>query len=159
MRSGDDRARRRMRGGATTGVGGTPVPVDVRRDSGARANWVVVLAGPVIWITHFMVVYLAAEAGCTGGGDGLNLFDPPIPRVLTLIATAVAVIACVPFVLWGFRWWRSKDEDVDVADPDRAHEVERAADRASAGFAGMVLALISIFAILVVGLPAAVLSC
>lgn len=156
MSARDDRPAK-TKAGATTGVEGTPVPVDVARDRPARANWVVLLAGPVIWITHFMVVYLAAEAGCTGDGPGLELFDPPVPRVVTLALTALAAIACVPFALWAYRWWRRKPRlDTGEQSPDVADDV---ADRASAGFAGLLLSSLSIFAILAVGLPAAFLGC
>ena len=37
------------------------------------AEDVVFLGGPVIWFSHFMVVYLVAEAGCTGGGGHVTL--------------------------------------------------------------------------------------
>jgi uncharacterized protein (DUF2267 family) len=42
------------------------------------------VAGPVIWSVHFMLVYLVVEAGCSGDGPGLRLFDPPVPTVVTL---------------------------------------------------------------------------
>jgi hypothetical protein len=146
-------------GGATTGVGGTPVPVNVIRDRPARLNWVVFLAGPVIWITHFMIVYLAAESGCTGGGHGLELFDPPVPRIFTLVVTVIAAGACVPFAVWGHRWWRARRDGAGAGDPDPGEESVDVDDRATAGFAGLLLCGFSILAILSVGLPAAVLGC
>ena len=39
------------------------------------------VAGPVIWSVHFLLVYLVTEAGCSGDGPGLRLFDPPVPKV------------------------------------------------------------------------------
>jgi heme/copper-type cytochrome/quinol oxidase subunit 3 len=146
-------------GGATTGVEGTPVPVDVAKDRPARLNWIVFLAGPVIWITHFMIVYLAAEAGCTGDGPGLNSFDPPTPRIITLVVTAAAALACLPFAVWGYRWWNKKrDADVthDQQDADAAEDVD---NRAAAGFAGLLLTCLAIFSILFVGLMAVFLGC
>ena len=56
----------------------------------ARVVWVVFLGGPVIWFAHFMLVYLVAEAGCTGDGPGLDAVRPPVPDAVTLAATAVA---------------------------------------------------------------------
>lgn len=149
-----DRRARSASGGATTGVGGTPVPVDVARDRSARLNWVLFLAGPVIWFGHFMVVYLAAEAGCTGDGPGLQLFDPPVPTILTLAATAIAAVACLPFAAWGYRWWRSSRAHFDLGDPDAVDDAEDADNRAAAGFAGLLLSTLSFVAILFVGLPA-----
>ena len=38
-------------------------------------RWVVALGGPAVWITHFMVVYLAAEVSCAGlESDGWSAF-------------------------------------------------------------------------------------
>ena len=85
--------------GATTGASGTPFAVDLGRDRQARRMWLVLLGGPLLWISHFMFVYLVAEAGCTGDGPGLELFDPPVPRTVTLLATALAAAACIPLAV------------------------------------------------------------
>jgi hypothetical protein len=154
VKSRDRRPDGSSGGGATTGVGGTPVPVDVARDRPARVYWVVVLAGPVIWFVHFMVVYLAGEAGCTGDGPGLDLFDPPVPTILTLAATVVAVLACVAFGVWGYRWWNPRRHAFGAADGHHADDAEDAQNRASAGFTGLLLAGLSLFAVLFVGVPA-----
>ncbi|HZA00218.1 MAG TPA: hypothetical protein VE575_15770, partial [Acidimicrobiales bacterium] len=87
--AGDDAA---VTSGATTGVGGTPFAVDLAEDRRDRIVWVVFLAGPVTWLAHFVLVYLVAEAGCTGGGPGLEAFDPPVPRAVTLAATVVGAV-------------------------------------------------------------------
>jgi hypothetical protein len=153
MRPRDSRSERPRSGGATTGVRGTPVPVDVARDRSARVNWVVVLTGPVIWFVHFMVVYLAAEAGCTGDGPGLEVFDPPVPTIVTLGATVVAALGCVAFAVWGYRWW-SLRRHPRPSDGGGTNDAEVVQDRASAGFAGLLLSGLSFFAVLFVGLPA-----
>ena len=106
-----------------------------------RDTWIVFLAGPVTWFVHFMVVYLVAEAGCTGDGPGLALFDPPVPAVVTLAATAVAAAACLAFAWWGHRCL------VDHPPGD------------SLAFAGFLLSLLSSVAVLFVGLPALVFEC
>ena len=62
--------------GSRTAPEGTPLAVDVSRDRRARWALAMFVAGPVIWSVHFMVVYLVTEAGCTGDGPGLGLFDP-----------------------------------------------------------------------------------
>lgn len=129
-----DRAAEAPGSGASTSAAGTPYPVDLSRDRRARTTWVVFLAGPVIWFGHFMVVYLVAEAGCTGGGHGLELFDPPVPRVLTLVATAAAVLACLGSAAWAHRRWRGDGE---------------------LAFPGMLLSLLSAVTVLGVGLSAA----
>ncbi|MEZ5263492.1 MAG: hypothetical protein R2755_17390 [Acidimicrobiales bacterium] len=45
-------------------------------DRRTRHLWVVLLGGPLVWLAHFALTYLVAEAGCTGDGPGLDRFDP-----------------------------------------------------------------------------------
>ena len=144
--------------GARTAAEGTPVAVDVARDRRARRTWVVFLAGPVTWFAHFMVVYVVVEAGCTGEGAGLALFDPPVPKIVTLAATAVAALACLGFAAWAYRWWRAGPSD---SSDSQAGASSRAAgfddSRGPMAFAGLLLSLLSFVAVLFVGLPALVL--
>jgi hypothetical protein len=128
--------------GATTAAQGTARAVDVSTSRSTVATVVVFLAGPVLWSVHFMVVYLAVEAGCTGDGPGLDLFDPPVPTVLTLAATVVAALACLGTAAWAHRRWRGQ--------PDEDHG-------GSLAFAGFLLSLLGLVSILLVGLPALVL--
>ena len=133
---------------------GTPVPVDVSRDIQARDTWLVLLAGPVIWFGHFMLVYLVAEAGCTGDGPGLSMFDPPVPTIVTLAATAVAALACAASAGWAYRRWRvGRDPD---ATGERARDIAGEDPGGLLAFIGWLLSLVSIFAVLMVGLPALV---
>lgn len=150
--------------GSRTAAEGTPVAVDVSRDRRARVIWVVFLAGPLTWFAHFMLVYLVAEAGCTGGGPGLRLLDPPVPTVVTLAATAVAAVACLGFAAWGYREWRVSTRQLAAGGPGATggagigaggltdHDLSR-----SLAFAGFLLSLLSFLAVLFVGLPALVL--
>ena len=144
--------------GSTTAVGGTPVAVDVSRDRRTRIIWVVFLAGPVLWFAHFMVVYLVVEAGCTGGGPGLAVFDPPVPTVVTLAATAVAAFASLWCAVWGYRRWRrSTHAPAADAAEDLSADFEQGDRDGSLAFAGFLLSSLSFVAVLLVGLPALVL--
>lgn len=146
-------------GGASTGVGGTPVPVDLSADRRARGIWALFVAGPVIWLTHFMVVYLVAEAGCTGGGPGLRIFDPPVPRIVTAVATVIAVLGCAAVAWRGYRGWRrSATAAVQVADVPGEHpdDDERAGTIA---FIALQLGALSAVAVLFTGAPALVFPC
>jgi hypothetical protein len=118
--------------GSRTAGEGTPFAVDVSRDRRARWPLFMFVSGPVIWSIHFLLVYLVTEAGCSGDGPGLRLFDPPVPKAVTLAATAAAVAG-------------------DLTDHDREDTL---------AFTGFLLSLLSVVAILFVGLPALVLpSC
>lgn len=155
--------------GETTAAEGTPVPVDVTT-AHDRAIWVVLLAGPLIWTAHFLVVYLVTEAGCSGDGPGLSLFDPPVPKVVTLGATAVAAVASLVCAVWTYRRWQAgtlaptADEagkPVRGGDRPDTREDIWASDRGGLlAFAGFLLSLLSFVTVLFVGLPAVVLpSC
>lgn len=135
--------------GALTGADGTPFAVDVSADRPARVIWVAFLGGPVTWITHFMVVYLVAEAGCSGDGRGFELFDPPVPAATTLAATGVALLACVGFAVWSYRRWRAAGESPGATG----------AAEGTMAFIGFLLALFSAVAVVFVGLPALALEC
>jgi hypothetical protein len=134
------------RDGSRTAVDGTPFAVGLSLDRRARTTIAMFLAGPVIWSAHFLLVYLVAEAGCTGDGPGLRLFDPPVPTVVTLVATAVAALACLASATWSYRRWRaSQHEAGDLGQPGRG---------GSLAFAGFLLSLLGMVTVLFVGLPA-----
>lgn len=131
-----------------TAAKGTAAPVDVAVDPRARTTIGLFLAGPVISIVHFLAVYLVVEAGCTGDGPGLELFDPPVPTVATLVATAVAGLACCATALWAYRRWRPGSEPT----------ADELVDRRPLAFVGFVLSLLGLVTVLLVGLPALVLE-
>lgn len=99
--------------------------------------WALVLVGPVTWISHFMVVYLVAEAACTSAGvRGMRFLDPGGLTVFILVATAVAalVTAAGAVACWSGRRG-------DAPDASAMHHV------------GLLLSAGSFVAVLFVGLP------
>jgi hypothetical protein len=143
--------------GSRTAGEGTPFAVDVSRDRRARWALFMFVSGPVIWSVHFMLVYLVTEAGCSGDGPGLRLFNPPVPKAVTLAATAAAAAAALGCATWWYRRWQASehepvaDKAADLADGDRGGTL---------AFAGFLLSLLSVVTVLFVGLPALVLpSC
>lgn len=157
MSAPDHDDRRPGRTGALTAPGGTPFPVDVSRDRRARGEWVVFLAGPILWFTHFIVVYLAVEAGCAGG-PGLRVFEPPVADRLTLVATAVAGAGCLAAAVWGFtRARRSRRDRAADAAPELSGPREHWDRGGTLAFAGALLSLLSLVSVLFIGLPALVL--
>ena len=143
--------------GSRTAPEGTPFAVDVSRDRRARFALAMFVAGPVIWSVHFMVVYLVTEAGCSGEGPGLTLFDPPVPRIVTLAVTVAAVVAVLACAGWSWRRWRT---DAAEAAADEAADLQDQDHGGTLAFGGFLLSLLSVVTILFVGLPALVLpSC
>ena len=140
--------------GSRTAGEGTPFAVDVSRDRRARWPLFMFVSGPIIWSVHFMLVYLVTEGGCSGDGPGLRLFDPPVPKAVTLAATAAAAAAALACATWWYRRWRAGG-----AEPVAGEATDR--DRGGTlAFTGFLLSLLSVVTILFVGLPALVLpSC
>lgn len=132
--------------GATTSPTGTAYPVDFTRDRRAFSTWALFVGGPVIWFLHFMVVYLGAEAGCTGDGPGLELFDPPITTAVTIVATVVTTLACVPLLIGNLRRWREGGDGED----------DRRETHRSMAAAGLSLTALSALTIVAVGVSAVV---
>lgn len=147
--------------GGQSASSGTPVPVDLESDRQQRQAWVLFLAGPVIWITHFMVVYLVAEAGCTGDRALLDWFDPPVPVVVTWVATALAVPAAAGAAVWAWRSWRRGEAGpVDIAPEVEGKTSRRGRlETSPLAFIGFLLSALSVVAILFTAAPALVLSC
>jgi len=146
---------------AMTAEHGTPVAVDVSRDRLNRDIWLVFLGGPVLWFSHFVVVYLVAETGCTGDGPGLRAFNPPVPTAVTLAATAVAAAGCLLFAAWGRRRWIAARRGMGPAD-DPGGVADRDTEDDGGGamaLASVLLSLFSFVAVLFVGLPAPFLEC
>jgi hypothetical protein len=147
--------------GSRTAGEGTPFAVDVSRDRRARWQLFMFVAGPVIWSVHFLLVYLVTEAGCSGDGPGLSLFDPPVPKAVTLAATAAAAAAALACAAWWYRRWQASEQE--PAASSAAAEGGRLQEHGGGetlAFAGFLLSLLSVVTVLFVGLPALVLpSC
>lgn len=154
MTAGDQPAETPPTGrGASTAGRGTPVPVDIGGVAGTKRTIALLLAAPVIWTTHFGLVYLVAEAGCTGDGPGLRAFGPPAPTVVTVAATVVAAIALAATAAIAFRRWRPSRQG--TGEGDGVEPVDRDGSLAFAAFA---LSLLGLVEVVFVGVPALVLT-
>jgi hypothetical protein len=147
--------------GSRTAGEGTPFAVDVSRDRRARWTLAMFVAGPVIWSAHFLLVYLIVDMGCSGDGPGLRMFDPPVPKVVTLAATAAAAAAALACARWSWRRWRASEHEPAADEAaDLAGSLQDRDRGGTLAFAGFLLSLLSVVTILLVGLPALVLpSC
>jgi len=143
--------------GSTTSQHGTPMAVDIAAPPWTRRALTLFLAGPVVWFAHFMFVYVVAEAGCTGGGTGLRLLDPPVPTVVTLAATAVATVACAVIAWWEYQRWQADRRPLSAEHADVVPESDDPQIGGALAFTGFLLAVVSGLSVLFVGLPAAVL--
>lgn len=113
-----------------------------------RSVWALFLAGPVVWFAHFMGVYLLVEGACALDALDEELFGMHALAAATLAATAIAVAVMVVTSALAYRRWRQ--------DPEPGTDWLSVTDRnAGLAFAGFVLGLVFIAAVLFVGVPAA----
>lgn len=105
-------------------------------------DWLTLLAGPAIWIGHFSIVYLAAEASCVPTSDDqYDIIGSDTLVVLTAVATVVAAIAAGA-VAWLIRKRsaeRRERQERDVVDLSRA---------------GSITAIGAVIGVIAVGAPA-----
>lgn len=115
------------------------------------------LAGPTIWIAHFMAVYLLAEALCHADVDA-RLLGLPVLATLTLLATVVAVVA-MGFTTWrAYRRWRNADVGWNAQSATSTRQPGAPEHDAELALAGFLLGVLFLVALLYVGLPALVLD-
>lgn len=127
--------------GTTAGVGGELDPqVDAppHQRSTVR-DWALLLVGPVLWITHFGIVYLFAEAACAAreAGDAFRL--PGTGAISPVIVVSTVVLAAVTAAATVVSW-----RTIGPAGGDREVMAR----------GGALLGVLSVIAILAVGLPA-----
>ena len=132
--------------GGSTHRQGTAAAVPMPTSTRARTTIALFLAGPVLWSAHFMVVYLVVEAGCTGSGPGLSVLDPPVPTVVTFVATILAAAASGASAFLSYRRWRADRPATDDRTDLRAPEAV-----ATLAFMGVLLGLLGVVTILFVG--------
>lgn len=124
-----------------TGTDDRPVEL-IPDDSSNLREWATLLAGPAIWIGHFGIVYLAAEASCVPtSADQYDIISSDVLVVLTAVATVVAAVAAaaVAWLAWKRLEGRSEREERDVVD---------------LSLAGCITAIGAVIGVIAVGAPA-----
>lgn len=82
--------------------------------------WVIFLAGPVVYLIYFVVVWVIGEFGCLAGIQQLPLFGQNPIRLGVLVTTIVAALITLVIGIMGFRRWQRMHrgpEDPDEDDP------------------------------------------
>lgn len=152
--SGEDERGAGPAPGATTASSGTPFAVDVSADRPARVIWAAFLAGPIIFMVHFMIVYLVAEAACTGDGPGLAAFNSPVVEIVTVAATVVAALGCLAVARWNLRRWRARATTAGAASGWPFGDVDDDDGGGAVAFAGVLVATLSAATVILVGVGA-----
>ncbi len=116
------------------------------------------LAGPLIWMSHFMAVYVLGEAVCAADVEaqflGLHVFSS-----LTLIATMAAGAATIVTTVCAYRRWRSSGVGWNGSQGGGDGVSHDAEQEGHLALAGWLLGTLFVISLVFVGLPAAVLAC
>lgn len=114
-----------------------PPPSDSVRPKLAR-EWTLLLAGPTIWATHFMSVYLVTEAVCA-----TNPSDEGLTSVVSVVVVTLTVLGII-----GSGWVARRSWTV-LRTTSEAEDVSR-----FFALLGVMLGLVFAVSIAFVGLPA-----
>ncbi len=109
----------------------------------ARNLWTLTFS-PVVWATHFLVVYCTTAVICAKGGD---------PLAARWVIAAASALALVLIGIVGLRSWRQWDY---LDDHHHVHGGATHEDRREfLGHAGVLLSIVSAIGVVYVSLPAA----
>jgi hypothetical protein len=70
-----------------------------------------VLAGPIVWAIHFVVVYAIGEFGCRANFNNWQFISPANIQMVIAAATIVGLIAVGGSGLLAYRYWREQPDD------------------------------------------------
>ena len=101
------------------------------------------LAGPVIWLVYFFVVYLATETACFSDWAGLEVWGLAAIDLVVLVVTVLAMVAIGIFARRSWLRWKHPTGTGRVEGQDRV-----------LGLGGFLMGLLFAVATFAVGLPA-----
>lgn len=79
-----------------------------------------ILAGPVWWFVHFVIVYIAAEFGCGSNFNNLLVFTPETIRLIIVVVTVV-MLGLVGVGGWlAYRNWQGLPDNPTATSQEAA---------------------------------------
>jgi hypothetical protein len=103
-----------------------------------------VLAGPLVWFAHFVLVWAVSEMGCIANYTNMPVLTPSSIRIIVAVVTVIALAAVGLSLFTGWRW----------RDAVRQGGVTMAESRAKFLIqVGLSLSLLFFFSIVVTALP------
>jgi hypothetical protein len=66
-----------------------------------------ILAGPVLWFVHFVLVYAVAEFGCRANFNNLLVVTPGTIQILILVISAIILVLVGAAALFAYRAWQA----------------------------------------------------
>lgn len=111
------------------------------------------IVGPMVWVAHFLTVYITAAIACAHGFFEDELFGIPIVLLIGGGATLVAIALIVDALIISVRRWRGRpfDGEIEPLPPHDSNDV--ASRRRFMAYAGVLLSGISLIATVWESLP------
>jgi len=115
--------------------------------------WIQLLAGPVLWSTHFLTSYLLVEAFCQMGWN-FSILGIHGLSFLVIAFTVLAVLGTVLFSLRSYRNWKTMHADRSLRDQFQENSSWFSGPVDFMYFSGFLLSALFAVTILMVGIPA-----
>jgi heme/copper-type cytochrome/quinol oxidase subunit 2 len=128
--------------------------VPARSENGSRMIWIQLLAGPVIWSVHFILVYMLTEAICRVAGQGFRLAGIHGLTLIVIVLTVLALVATVLFAVRSYRSWRGLSRNHRLKDELQESSNWFVGPEEFMYFSGFLLSVLFAVTILMVGIPA-----
>jgi hypothetical protein len=109
-----------------------------------------VLAGPIIWAVHFVIVYMITEFGCRVNFNNWLFITPANINLIILIVTVVSLVAVGFGGLLAYRQWKTQEDHSGSESSVKTHDFLVTA--------GMLLSALFLLAIVMTAAPTPFLS-
>jgi hypothetical protein len=109
------------------------------------------IVGPMVWIAHFLSIYIFTALACARGFFEVEALGLPIVPLVGGAVTLVAVVLIVDAGVLSWRRWRGAQGEAQPLPPhDDNHSASR---RRFMGYAGLLLSGIALIATIWEALP------
>jgi hypothetical protein len=118
-----------------------------------RDSLFTLIVGPMVWATHFLVVYVTAAIACAHGFFDDEMLGIPIVQMIGGAATLLALGLVLDGFVLGWRRWKGRPFDGDAAPLPPHDSADVASRRRFMAYASVLLSGISLIAIIWQSLP------
>jgi uncharacterized membrane protein len=109
-----------------------------------------ILAGPIVWAIHFVIVYMITEFGCRVNFNNWLFITPSNIYLVIVIVTVVSLLGVGFGGLLAYRQWKTQEQYNGADSSIRTHDFLVTV--------GMLLSALFLFAIVMTAVPTLFLS-
>jgi hypothetical protein len=118
-----------------------------------RDNLFSLIVGPMVWVAHFLILYVTAAIACAHGFFDDRIQGVPIVQVIGGSATLVALALVLDGFILSWRRWRGRPFDGERAPLPPHDGADVMSRRRFMAYASMLLSGVSLIAIVWESLP------